>query len=107
MTLDAGEFIRRYLLHVLPRGFVRVRHFGWLANAHREQKLALCRELLGVEQPEQQQEASAEALGTSSARLMAASFSICPACRQGLMVVIEVIYPMPAPCQTAPAIDSS
>jgi Putative transposase len=40
MTLDAGEFIRRYLLHVLPSGFVRIRHFGWLANTHRERKLA-------------------------------------------------------------------
>jgi len=107
MTLDAGEFIRRYLLHVLPRGFVRIRHFGWLANPHREQKLALCRKLLGVEHPEQQQEASAEGLDTSNASLMAATFAICPACGQGRMAVIEVIHPMRAPYQLAPAIDSS
>jgi len=107
MTLDAGEFIRRYLLHVLPRGFVRIRHFGWLANTHREQKLALCRKLLGVDQPEQQQEASAEALETSSASLISASFTICPACGQGRMAVIEIIDPMRAPYQPAPAIDSS
>jgi hypothetical protein len=107
MTLDAGEFIRRYLMHVLPLGFVRIRHFGSLANTHCEQKLALCRELLGVKQPEQQQQASAEALETSSASLMAASFSICPACRQGRMAVIELIYPMRASHQPAPAIDSS
>lgn len=42
MTLDANEFIRRFLLHVLPGGFVRIRHYGILANPHREQKLALC-----------------------------------------------------------------
>jgi hypothetical protein len=107
MTLEAGEFIRRYLMHVLPGGFVRIRHFGWLANTHREQKLALCRELLGVKQPEQQQQASAQALETSSAKLMAVSFSICPACRQGRMAVIELIYPMRPSHQPAPAIDSS
>ena len=108
MTLDAGEFIRRYLLHVLPRGFVRIRHFGWLANAQREQKLALCRKLLGVEEPaEQPQEAAADALETSSTSLMAAFFAICPACGQGRMVLIEVLGPMRAPCQPVPAIDSS
>lgn len=107
MTLDAAEFIRRYLLHVLPRGFVRIRHFGWLANAQREQKLALCRKLLGVEAADEQQEAAGDALEISTASLMAASFTICPACGQGRMVVIEVICPMRAPCRPAPAIDSS
>jgi hypothetical protein len=43
MTLDAVEFIRRFLLHVLPPGFVKIRHFGLLANRNRQQALALCR----------------------------------------------------------------
>jgi len=43
MTLDAVEFIRRFLLHVLPSGFVKIRHFGLLANRSRRQALALCR----------------------------------------------------------------
>ena len=107
MTLEAEEFIRRYLLHVLPRGFVRIRHFGWLANTHREQKLALCRKLLGVEQPEQQREASAENAGDFQRKPDRRILTICPACRQGRMVVIEIIYPMRAPYQPAPAIDSS
>jgi hypothetical protein len=47
MTLAAGEFLRRFLLHVLPAGFMRIRHYGLLANANRE-KLKRCRELLGV-----------------------------------------------------------
>jgi hypothetical protein len=47
MTLDADEFIRRFLLHVLPRGFMRLRHYGFLANRHKAQTLARCRELLG------------------------------------------------------------
>jgi hypothetical protein len=46
MTLAAEEFIRRFLLHTLPAGFQRIRHFGLLANRHREQRLALCRQLL-------------------------------------------------------------
>ncbi len=48
MTLPAAEFLRRFLLHVLPRGFMRIRHYGILANRHRAQKLARCRELLGA-----------------------------------------------------------
>jgi hypothetical protein len=46
MTLDAFEFIRRFLLHSLPDGFHRIRHYGFLANGHRTAKLALCRKLL-------------------------------------------------------------
>ena len=48
MTLDADEFIRRFLLHVLPDGFHRIRHYGFLANGHRATKLALCRRLLAI-----------------------------------------------------------
>jgi hypothetical protein len=48
MTLEAGEFIRRFLLHVLPNGFHRIRHYGLFANGHRDDKLALCRKLLEV-----------------------------------------------------------
>ena len=48
MTLAAGEFMRRFLLHVLPDGFHRIRHYGLFANGHRADKLALCRKLLEV-----------------------------------------------------------
>jgi hypothetical protein len=48
MTLDAVEFMRRFLMHTLPDGFHRIRHVGFLANGHRANKLALCRKLLGV-----------------------------------------------------------
>src|SRR5262249_17097698 len=46
MTLDADEFIRRFLLHALPEGFHRIRHYGFLANGSRGDSLALCRRLL-------------------------------------------------------------
>ena len=48
MTLAAGEFMRRFLLHVLPDGFHRIRHYGLFANGHRADKLVLCRRLLQV-----------------------------------------------------------
>ena len=48
MTLPAEEFIRRFLIHVLPNGFHRIRYYGFLSNCHRAQKLARCRELIGM-----------------------------------------------------------
>lgn len=48
MSLPATEFIRRFLIHVLPDGFHRIRYYGFLGNCHRARKLALCRELLGM-----------------------------------------------------------
>jgi hypothetical protein len=48
LRLDALEFIRRFLLHVLPKGFMHIRHYDFLANRVREKKLALCHQLLGV-----------------------------------------------------------
>jgi hypothetical protein len=51
MTLKAGEFIRRFLFHVLPDGFHRIRNYGLLANGHRAEKLAVCRKLLDVPSP--------------------------------------------------------
>jgi hypothetical protein len=52
MTLDADEFIRRFLLHVLPNGFHRIRHYGYLANGHRAAKLVQCRRLLTAPAPQ-------------------------------------------------------
>ena len=51
MTLEATEFLRRFFLHVLPKGFVRIRHFGFLANRCRSQTLALANELLASDRP--------------------------------------------------------
>ena len=51
MTLTAHEFLRRFMQHVLPRGFVRIRSFGFLANRVRDEQLALCRQLLGAAEP--------------------------------------------------------
>jgi hypothetical protein len=48
MTLEAAECIRRFFLHVLPNGFHRIRHYGWLGHRHRTKTLARCRQLLGT-----------------------------------------------------------
>jgi hypothetical protein len=51
MSLATGEFIRRFLMHTLPDGFHRIRYYGFAANGHRSDKLALCRQLLDVAPP--------------------------------------------------------
>ena len=99
MTLDAVEFIRRFLLHVLPSGFMRVRHFGFLANRSRRTKLECCRELLASAakrgQPadsanEPNPEAPTEASPGSSGK---EEHHLCPACRKGRMLTVEVLLP--------------
>lgn len=52
MTLEAGEFIRRFLLHTVPDGFHRIRHYGFLANGQRAARLAACRMMLAAQVPE-------------------------------------------------------
>ena len=90
MTLSVDEFMRRFLLHVLPDGFQRIRHFGFLANVHRKAKLALIRGLLNpVAQP------PAVAAGTDKTDCVdkttpAASTPLCPCCG-GAMAVIEIL----------------
>jgi hypothetical protein len=77
MTLDAVEFIRRFLLHILPSGFVKIRHFGFLSNRRRKAALALCRERLP--QP------VASAVPILSERQQAAVERRCPVCKTGTL----------------------
>ena len=81
MTLSAEEFIRRFLLHVLPNRFVRIRHFGFMANYQRSASLDICRQLLDMAPIVR----STEMTSTSSARL-------CPTCH-GPITVIERLNP--------------
>jgi hypothetical protein len=95
MTLTAMEFVRRLLLHVLPTGFVRIRHYGILANRHRHQKLELCRQLLGSDraaEPESSEEPSEARESPSSVT----PTRVCPICGAGRMIVIKEFLPMPA-----------
>jgi hypothetical protein len=97
MSLAADEFIRRFLLHVLPEGFQRIRYYGFLAN-RREQKLAPCRQLLAMPQREATDEAAARDYRDQYRQLTGASLIECSACQRGHMVIIEVLTPV-KPCR--------
>jgi Putative transposase/Transposase zinc-binding domain len=95
MTLTATEFIRRFLLHVLPAGFHRIRYYGFLAARHRREKLARCRQLLGATGPITR---PADATSPTDYRdrteaLTGKSLRLCPACHQGQMIIIERLAP--------------
>ena len=91
MTVEAEEFIRRFLLHVLPEGFQRIRYYGFLANRYREEKLARCRELLDMPAPEPPAFEGAKDCRERYQELIGPSFGECPACHQGRMLVIEIL----------------
>jgi len=88
MALAGVEFVRRFLLHVVPSGFVRIRHFGFLAHRHRAEKLELCRRLLNVEQASDK-EAGAQPAMNQGTTEVALPPDLCPACKEGRLVVIE------------------
>jgi hypothetical protein len=92
MPLSADEFIRRFLLHVLPDGFQRIRYYGFLSNRHREEKLERCRQLLGMasahpttpatEPPKDYRDRYEELTGIS--------LRLCPVCRRGQMIGVPL-----------------
>jgi hypothetical protein len=88
MTLSAVEFLRRFLLHVLPRSFMRIRHYGFLANRHRQSELALCRRLLEASNPPN---AAAKAAPTDNNPLLVADDCSprCPKCAIGSLLIEE------------------
>jgi len=90
MTLEATEFIRRFLLHVLPHGFMRIRHYGYLANRHRRRKLEVCRRLLRCHGPAEPQ---ADVQQPESERCKdpdeTEATIPCPACKTGRMQTIH------------------
>ena len=90
MTLSADEFIRRFLLHILPNGFQRIRYYGFLGNRFRQEKLQRCRQLLGMvsadqpppakEPPKDYRDRYQEQTGES--------LRLCPVCHRGQMIRI-------------------
>lgn len=88
MTLDAGEFIRRFLLHVLPDGFQRIRHYGFLANGRRAAKLALCRQLLAAPPPEEPP--PARDFRERFRQITGTDLDICPCCGGAMMPIGEL-----------------
>jgi hypothetical protein len=97
MRLEPCEFVRRFLLHVLPKGFVRIRRYGLLANSHRDGYLALCHALLDApDHPPTTSEPSppqATLIDTEAARANTSRNGRCPACRRGRLRTLEWIPP--------------
>ena len=95
MTLDAVEFLRRFFLHILPKGFVRIRHFGFLANCFRTARLSLCRQLLHAVPP----------APIPPTQLESASTWHCPRCG-ALLVILTRLTPQELSLRCTP-FDSS
>lgn len=90
MTLDAHEFIRRLLLHVLPKGFMKIRSFGFLANRCKKKNFECIRNQLGAPpSPDENQETICEML----LRLTGVDISLCPKCKKGRMSISMEIKP--------------
>jgi hypothetical protein len=90
MTLGADEFIRRFLIHVLPDGFHRIRYFGFLGNCHRARKLERCRQLIGMASPDPPASPPPD-YHDRYEKLTGHSLRECPHCHSGIMVVIGYI----------------
>jgi hypothetical protein len=93
MKLHAHEFIRRFLLHVIPKGLMRVRHFGFLANNSKE-RLSKCRQLLGLlpALPKPPQRSTHELMLV----LTGIDLTRCPRCRKGTLI-FRAQLPTPPP----------
>jgi hypothetical protein len=91
MTIDADEFIRRFLLHSLPDGFHRIRHYGFLANGHRADKLALCRKLLTIASPTEAPAVDRDHRERHRQKT-AMPLHVCPCCG-GAMVTLDTLAP--------------
>ena len=94
MTLDADEFIRRFLLHVLPDRFVKIRHYGLLANRRRKDNIALCRELLGSCETETKGKDTPLTWQEHLLKISGVDITKCPVCKKGTMVMVEVLHPL-------------
>jgi hypothetical protein len=97
MNLDANEFIRRFLLHILPDGFMKIRHYGLLSNRSRKDKLGQCKRLLGVDCRKEGREKKKESWQDLLTRVTGNDPRICPYCGKGRMVLKEVINPSAPP----------
>ena len=93
MTLSADEFIRRFLLHVLPLGLHRIRYYGLMGNCHRKEKLARCRSLLGMPAVVALQADAPSDYRERYQALTGRSLHQCPACQRGRMITVETLKP--------------
>jgi len=93
MTLKAPEFIRRFLLHVLPSRYVRIRHFGLLANRKRKDNLATCRKRIDGGNPVTKENTTIETWQEQLLRICGIDVTTCPVCQKGRMCRVELLLP--------------
>ena len=98
-SFDALGFIGRFLLHILPEGFMKIRHYGILSNCNKKTKLARCRQLLGDESKPDDERAENESWEGLFERVTGIDPRICPHCGKGEMVFKELL---PATCLRSP-----
>ena len=102
-TLPGAEFARRFLIHVVPRGFVRVRHYGLLANGVKRRRLERARCLLGMPAPPEPVQAEPESWQDTYRRLVGKDPLLCPDCGVGRLVVVDEIPPSAITPRNTPA----
>ena len=100
MPLQVNEFIRRFLLHVLPNRYVRLRHYGLLANRKRKDNISLCREFLGTCKAVTKEKDEAESWQEQLLRICGIDVTTCPVCKKGKMLRVAVLSP--ARCNDPP-----
>src|SRR5260370_7355831 len=93
MTREGEEFIRRFLLHVLPDGFQRIRYYGFLGNRYRKEKLARCRQLLGMPACETPTPEGSQDYRDRCEELTGPSLRHAPVSHQGRMRVLPILPP--------------
>ena len=98
LTLETDEFLRRFLLHIVPRGFLRIRHFGLLANRTRRAALTRCRALL--DQPPME-DAQPESIAVLMHRLTGTDWARCPVCGDGRMQISALVVRLTQPSDTS------
>jgi hypothetical protein len=94
LTLETFEFIRRFLLHVLPDQFVKIRYYGILSHRGRKRKLLWCKKLLGVLANQESQEVSKETWQDLLTRITGVDPRVCPRCGKGKMILRETLLPV-------------
>lgn len=102
MTLEAQEFIRRFLLHVLPKGFVRIRHYGFLSNRSRKSRLPVIRRLIGESVNTQLEQESKLQTDVEPIDSKTSGQRCCPACKQGQLRLLERVSADPHETPTQP-----
>ena len=104
MTVSAEEFIRRFLIHVPPSNFQRIRYYGFLGNRYRAEKLAQCRRLLAMAEPQPVVASEEKDYRGRYEELTGVSLCQCPVCNLGRMMPFRTLPPITS---APPSVDTS